>query len=60
MPVVILNTKDRLTQWFTFLEEESTRQDGLLCFYDVPKSREVLYICEILAACFEELIINTD
>jgi hypothetical protein len=58
MAVVLLDNmpKIRLTQWLTFLEEESARQGGLLFFYDLQKSQKVLFFCRMLAARFEELI----
>ena len=38
-----------LTGWFTYLEEECLGPDGLLCFYDFPRSSKVSYSCEVLA-----------
>ena len=35
--------------WFTYLEEECQSEDGLLCFYDSPRSPKVVYLCEVLA-----------
>ena len=45
---------DRLAQWFTYLEEECRSPEGLLCFYDSPKSIKVSYLCEVLAGCFAD------
>jgi hypothetical protein len=35
--------------WYNFLENECLKDNGLLCFYDRHKSREVVYFCELLA-----------
>jgi hypothetical protein len=40
---------DKLHPWFTCVEEEYSTQDGLLCFYDFPRSPKVVYFCEVLA-----------
>ena len=39
---------DRPNHWYNFLEEESCGPNGLLCFYDVRKSREVVHCCKLL------------
>ena len=44
---------DKLARWFTFLEEECLTKDGLLCFYDFPKSQDVVYFSSVLAECLE-------
>ncbi len=35
--------------WYSFLENECLKDNGLLCFYDRYKSREVAYFCGLLA-----------
>lgn len=40
---------DRSNHWYCFLEEESLGPNGLLCFYEMPKSREVARCCTLLA-----------
>jgi hypothetical protein len=42
------HTKDS-TLWFNCLQEECLGRDGLLCFYDRPKSPQVDFSCEVLA-----------
>ena len=43
---------DELTPWFSFLEEECLSPDGLLCFYDSPRSPRVGNSCEVLGEYF--------
>lgn len=38
-------------QWYRFLGDECRKENGLLCFYDRHKSREVAYFCGLLADC---------
>ncbi len=38
-----------LRHWHGFLEDESHSKDGLLCFYDRDRSREVNHWCRVLA-----------
>lgn len=35
-------------RWFDFLAAECTRRDGLLCFYDLEKSPQVVFFCQLL------------
>ncbi len=41
--------RERFDQWYNFLEDECQKDNGLLCFYDRHKSREVAYFCGLLA-----------
>ncbi|MDI6855058.1 MAG: hypothetical protein QME75_15810 [Deltaproteobacteria bacterium] len=41
-------SSDRSSHWYSFLEQESLAPNGLLCFYDVQKSREVARCCTAL------------
>jgi hypothetical protein len=52
--------RDRLTDWFAYLEEECLGQDGLLCFYDLPKSLKVSYFSDLLAQNLDSPLINAD
>jgi hypothetical protein len=49
---------ERLEKWFRFLQEESNKQDGLLCFYEIEKSQEVARCCEILSENLEAFLAN--
>jgi hypothetical protein len=48
--------KERSEQWFSFLQEESIRQNGLLCFYEPEKSQEVAHCCGILSKHLEAFL----
>jgi hypothetical protein len=50
----------RLTGWFTYLEEECLSPDGLLCFYDFPRSLKVVSFCKVLAAYLDQPMHNPD
>jgi hypothetical protein len=41
--------RETFDQWYSFLEDECQKDNGLLCFYDRHKSREVAYFCGLLA-----------
>jgi hypothetical protein len=43
------NAEEVRTRWFEFLQAECGERDGLLCFYDHQKSRQVSSLCQVLA-----------
>lgn len=44
-------SRESRQRWYSFLEDECLKDNGLLCFYDRHKSREVAYFCGLLADC---------
>lgn len=44
-------SREANAHWYSFLEEECRKENGLLCFYDRHKSPEVAYFCGLLARC---------
>jgi hypothetical protein len=50
---------DRSSHWYRFLEEESLAPNGLLCFYDVQKSREVARCSSALVTGLPALLEDT-
>lgn len=46
--------------WHSFLEDECLKDNGLLCFYDRHKSREVVYFCGLLADCLGSAVEEGD
>lgn len=50
-PLIPERRRESCNQWYNFLEDECLKSDGLLCFYDRHKSREVAYFCGLLADC---------
>ena len=43
--------REGFDHWYSFLEDECLKDNGLLCFSDRHKSREVAYFCGLLADC---------
>lgn len=50
-PLIPERRRESFNRWYNFLEDECLKSDGLLCFYDRHKSREVTYFCGLLADC---------
>jgi hypothetical protein len=50
---------DSSSHWYSFLEQESLAPNGLLCFYDVQKSRKVARCSTALVAGLPALLDNT-
>lgn len=47
---------ERSEKWFSFLVEESSRPNGLLCFYESEKSQKVAHCCMILSKHLEAFL----
>ncbi len=50
-PTLLERRPDALAHWYSFLEKECLKENGLLCFYDRHKFPEVAYFCGLLAEC---------